>query len=298
MTRSEPTARDIRLLRVGSAGSERPVVETADGRRLDLRPLCDDIDGRFLADGGIDRARGALDELPEISVEEERIGPPVAGTRALICIGLNYADHAAETGAALPEQPVVFSKGTNTIVGPHDDVIVPPGSTTTDYEVELAVVLGAAAYRLPGPDAALGAIAGYAISNDVSERELQLERGGGQWYLGKSCPTFNPLGPWLVPADQVVDPQSLDLVLRVNGELRPRSTTAQMVFSVAHLVWYLSQHLALEPGDVVNTGTPAGVALGLPGTPYLREGDVVEATIEGLGTQRQHVRSHRSEAGR
>ena len=283
----------IRLLRVGAPGHEQPVVETEDGRRFDLRPVCDDIDGRFLADGGIARVRSALPDLSPFHSADGRIGPPVTGTRALICIGLNYADHAAETGAALPERPVVFSKGVNTIVGPDDDVEVPVGSTTTDYEVELAVVIGRAAHRLPDADAALSVIAGYTISNDVSERELQLELGGGQWYLGKSCPTFNPLGPWLVPADQVPDPQDLALELRVNGEERQRSTTGQMVFTVAHLVWYLSQHLHLEPGDIINTGTPGGVALGLPGTPYLRDGDVVECSIEGLGTQRQQVRAAR-----
>lgn len=281
----------IKLLRVGAAGNEQPAVETEDGRRLDLRPLCADIDGAFLEQDGIARVRAALPDLRPIDTGDRRIGPPVTGTRALLCIGLNYADHAAETGAVLPERPVVFAKGVNTIIGPDDDLVVPTGSTTTDYEVELAVVIGRTAHRLADADAAASVIAGYTISNDVSERELQLELGGGQWYLGKSCPTFNPLGPWLVPADQVADPQVLALELRVNGEERQRSSTQQMVFSVAHLVWYLSQHLVLEPGDIVNTGTPAGVALGRPDTPYLRDGDVVEASIEGLGVQRQHVRA-------
>jgi 2-keto-4-pentenoate hydratase/2-oxohepta-3-ene-1,7-dioic acid hydratase in catechol pathway len=202
---------------------------------------------------------------------------------------LNYADHAAETGAPIPERPIVFAKGTSTLIGPDDDVVVPPGSTTTDYEVELAVVVGAPAYRLGSPDEALAAVAGYAVANDVSERELQLQLGGGQWYLGKSCPAFNPLGPWLVPADEVPDPQALSLSLSVNGEVRQQSTTAQMIFGVAHVVWYLSQHLLLEPGDVINTGTPGGVALARPDHPYLRGGDVVELTVEGLGTQRQRV---------
>lgn len=288
----------IKLLRLGAAGHEQPAVETDDGQRFDLRPLCADIDGAFLEQDGVARVRDALPDLRPIDSDDQRIGPPLTGTRALICIGLNYADHAAETGAALPERPVVFSKGVNTITGPDDDIVIPFGSTTTDYEVELAVVIGRRAHRLADPGAAASVIAGYTISNDVSERELQLELGGGQWYLGKSCPTFNPLGPWLVPADQVADPQALALALelRVNGEERQRSTTEQMVFSVAHLVWYLSQHLVLEPGDIVNTGTPSGVALGRPGLPYLRDGDVVEASIAGLGVQRQHVRA--SEADR
>jgi len=280
----------MNLLRIGPPGEERPAVRADDGRLLDLRPLTDDIDGAFLADRGIDRARDSLDRLPELpDAAGARIGPPVARPMAIVCIGLNYADHAAETGAAVPAEPVVFAKATSTLTGPDDPIVLPPGSTTTDYEVELAVVIGQRAHRLDSLDDAWAVIAGYAVANDVSERELQLQRGGGQWYLGKSCPTFNPLGPWLVPADQVPDPQALGLELRVNGEVRQSSTTGQMIFGVAHLVWYLSQHLLLEPGDVVNTGTPGGVALARPDTPYLRAGDVVELRIDGLGSQRQQV---------
>ncbi len=279
----------MRFLRYGPEGHERPAVLTDDGRARDLTPLTADIDGAFLAVDGIDRVRDRLGELPEVDLAGARLGPPVATPRSLVCIGLNYADHARETGAEPPATPVVFSKAVSTIVGPDDAIVVPPGSTTTDYEVELAVVIGRRAYRLPGPEAAADVVAGYALSNDVSEREYQFERGGGQWYLGKSCPTFNPLGPWLVPAGDVPDVGALALSLTVNGEPRQSSTTAELIFGIDHLVWYLSQHLILEPGDVVNTGTPGGVALGRGPDAYLTPGDVVEASITHLGTQRQQV---------
>jgi 2-keto-4-pentenoate hydratase/2-oxohepta-3-ene-1,7-dioic acid hydratase in catechol pathway len=268
----------VKLARIGPAGAERPVAIDDDGAAHDLTPVTADIDGAFLGGGGIDEARRRLRDLPVVEIEGQRIGPPVARPNAIVCIGMNYADHAAEIGAPIPERPVVFAKATSTLVGPDDDVVVPAGSTTTDYEVELAVILGAG-----------NMIAGYAVVNDVSERELQLELGGGQWYLGKSCPTFNPLGPWLVPADEVPDPQALALSLSVNGVERQSSTTAQMVFGVEEIVRYLSRHLILEPGDVINTGTPGGVALARPDKPYLRDGDVVELTIAGLGMQRQRV---------
>jgi 2-keto-4-pentenoate hydratase/2-oxohepta-3-ene-1,7-dioic acid hydratase in catechol pathway len=203
-----------------------------------------------------------------------------------VCIGLNYTDHAAETGAAVPSEPIVFLKASNTVIGPDDDVLLPRGSTKTDWEVELAVVIGGIARYLDSPASARDVIAGYAVSHDVSEREFQLERGG-QWTKGKSCETFNPLGPWLVTPDELPDPQDLGLRLWVNGEQRQNGTTKDMVFDVAHLVWYVSQYMVLEPGDVLNTGTPAGVALGRPDHPYLRAGDVVELEIDGLGRQRQ-----------
>lgn len=279
----------MRLLRHGPPGAERPAVLTDDGRTLDLSPVTADIDGAFLAADGIATARARLDDLPQIDLEGARIGPPVARPASLVCIGLNYADHARETGAEPPVEPVVFGKATSTIVGPDDDIVLPPGSDRTDYEIELAVVIGRRAHRLADPSDADQVIAGYAVSNDVSERRLQMEAGAGQWYLGKSCPTFNPLGPWLVPADEIDDPGRLGLHLTVDGEVRQRSSTAEMIFDVAHLVWFLSQHLILEPGDVVNTGTPAGVALALGDHAYLRAGSVVELGIEGLGTQRQRV---------
>jgi 2-keto-4-pentenoate hydratase/2-oxohepta-3-ene-1,7-dioic acid hydratase in catechol pathway len=218
----------------------------------------------------------------------ERIGPPVAGIGKVVCVGLNYADHAAETGVPLPDEPVLFLKTTDTVIGPDDDVLVPRGSERTDYEVELAVVIGRTARYLASPAESQAVIAGYAISNDVSEREFQLDRGG-QWDKGKSCETFNPLGPWLVTADEVPDPQALGLRLWVNDELRQDGSTANMAFGVDHLIWYISQFLVLRPGDIVNTGTPAGVALGRPGGGYLRDGDVMRLEIDGLGSQCQRL---------
>lgn len=256
----------------------------------DLRGLTHDIDGAFLASGGIAAARAALaaEELPELETASLRVGAPIARPGKIVCVGLNYRDHAEETGAATPAEPVIFMKDPSTLVGPFDTVLIPRGSTKTDWEVELGVVIGATARYLDSPADAAGVIAGYAVSHDVSEREFQLERGG-QWDKGKSCETFNPFGPVLVPADEVDDVQALGLRLRVNGELRQNGSTADMVFSVEHLVWYLSQFMVLHPGDVINTGTPAGVALGLAGNPYLRAGDVVELEIDGLGTARQEL---------
>ncbi|WP_093859062.1 fumarylacetoacetate hydrolase family protein [Streptomyces sp. TLI_053] len=279
----------MKLLRIGPAGQERPALRTDDGRTVDLSSVTADIDGAFLADGGIARVRAALAAglLPELAVGAgARIGPPVARPGKVVCVGLNYRDHAEETGAPIPARPVVFMKDPATVVGPHDQVLIPRGSVKTDWEVELAVVIGRPAHYLASPEAATEVVAGFAVSNDVSEREFQLEHSS-QWDLGKSCPTFNPLGPWLVTPDEVGDPQSLGLRLSVNGVPRQDGSTKDMIFGVAHVVHYLSQYMALEPGDVINTGTPAGVALGLPGTPYLRPGDTVELTVDGLGTQRQ-----------
>ena len=275
------------LARLGAPGREVPVVRSG-GRLLDARSVASDFDPAFFAGGGIDRVRDALDELPEFDGDAERVGAPIARPGKIVCIGLNYRDHAEETGAALPTEPVIFMKDPSTIVGPFDDVLIPRGSTKTDWEVELGVVIGTTARYLASPDEALTHVAGYAVSHDVSEREFQLERGG-QWDKGKSCETFNPFGPDLVPAEQVDDPQQLGLRLWVNGEPRQDGSTGNMLFSVAHVIWYLSQFMVLHPGDVINTGTPAGVALGLPGTPYLREGDTVELEIDGLGRASQRM---------
>ena len=215
-----------------------------------------------------------------------RVGPPIARPGKIVCVGLNYLDHAQETGATVPHEPVVFMKDPSTMVGPFDNVAIPRGSEKTDWEVELGIVIGRTARYLDAEKDADSVIAGYAISHDVSEREFQLERGG-QWDKGKSCETFNPFGPVLVAADEIDDPQNLGLWLRVNGVERQVGTTSNMIFSIRHIVWYLSQFMVLNPGDVINTGTPAGVALGLPGTPYLVAGDVVELEIEGLGYARQ-----------
>ncbi|MFG1704511.1 fumarylacetoacetate hydrolase family protein [Nonomuraea sp. M3C6] len=278
----------MKLLRVGPVGQERPVVLDAAG---DLRDIGEpEIDGAFLASGGVARVRDALERgaLPVVDAEGLRIGAPLARPGKIVCIGLNYSDHAAESGAPVPAEPVVFMKAPNTVIGPYDEVLVPRESVKTDWEVELAIVIGQEARYLGSREEALGVIAGYAISNDVSEREFQLERGG-QWDKGKSCETFNPLGPWLVTADEVGDPQNLPLRLWVNGERRQDGDTKNMIFDVAEIVRYLSQFMVLEPGDVINTGTPAGVAMGMPGQPYLRAGDVMELEIEGLGRQRQTV---------
>jgi 2-keto-4-pentenoate hydratase/2-oxohepta-3-ene-1,7-dioic acid hydratase in catechol pathway len=278
----------MRLLRVGAPGQERPAALDRAGRLLDLSGVVTEIDGSWLAGDGISDARAAVDagDLPELD-PASRIGPPVARPGKVVCIGLNYSDHAAETHAEPPAEPVLFMKAPNTVIGPNDEVLIPRGSTKTDWEVELAVIIGRTARYTAGEAEALACVAGYAIANDVSEREFQLERGG-TWDKGKSCETFNPLGPWLVTADEVPDPQSLALRLWVNGEPKQQSSTKNMIFSVAELVHYVSRFMVLEPGDVINTGTPAGVALGQPEPkPYLRPGDVVELEIDGLGRQRQ-----------
>ncbi len=273
--------------RLGSPGAEIPVLQR-DGRSYDLRGITADIDGAFLGADGLHRARAATD-LPLLEgAEQLRVGAPIARPGKIVCIGLNYRDHAEETGAAIPAEPVIFMKDPSTVVGPFDEVLVPRQSLKTDWEVELGVIIGAEARYLDSPDDALACVAGYAVSHDVSERAPQLERGG-QWVKGKSCETFNPLGPSLVPADEVADPQALGLRLWVNGELRQNSTTANMIFPVAHVIWYLSQFMVLHPGDLVNTGTPAGVALGMSEPQYLKAGDVVELEIDGLGRARQSL---------
>lgn len=276
--------------RLGEPGQEIPVLRTDSGV-FDLRPLTTDIDASFLADDGLTRARtaAAAGDLTSLDgADGLRVAPPVARPGKIVCVGLNYSDHAAETGAGIPAEPVIFMKDPTTIVGPFDEVLIPRASVKTDWEVELGVVIGREARYLASPDDALACIAGYTLSHDVSEREFQLERGG-QWDKGKSCETFNPLGPDLVPADEVADPQDLGLRLWVNGELRQNGTTADQIFPVAYVVWYLSQFMVLHPGDLINTGTPAGVALGIEGNPYLREGDVVELEIDGLGRSRQRM---------
>ncbi|GAA2059836.1 fumarylacetoacetate hydrolase family protein [Catenulispora yoronensis] len=283
----------MKLLRLGEPGRERPVLLAPDGRHLDLAGVAGDLDRAFWLDGGPDRVRaaaasGALPELPPEQVAGLRVGAAVARPGKVVCIGLNYRDHAEETGAPIPPRPVVFMKDPYTVVGPNDDILIPRGSVKTDWEVELAVVVGARARYLESDAEALAAIGGFAVSNDVSEREFQLERSA-QWDLGKSCETFNPLGPWLVTPDEVADCQRLGLRLSVNGVQRQNGSTANMIFGVAEILRYLSQHMVLEPGDVVNTGTPAGVALGIEGNPYLRAGDEVELAIDGLGSQRSKL---------
>ncbi|ROS40698.1 fumarylacetoacetate hydrolase family protein [Amycolatopsis thermoflava] len=276
----------MKLMQVGAPGRERPVV-LEDGRHYDLSPLTHAIDGAFLERGGPHRVREALDDgvLYEIDIVGMRIGSPIARPGAVLCIGQNYAAHAAETGDPPPAEPILFHKSPNTVVGPYDEVLIPRGSERTDWEVELGVVIGKRARYLETLGDARDCIAGYVTSDDVSERAFQLGRPGGQWSKGKSCETFNPLGPWLVPADEVPDPQVLELRSWVNGRPRQDSKTSDMVFTVDEIIWHLSQFLVLEPGDLVNTGTPEGVALsGRFG--YLRPGDVVETEVVGLGRQR------------
>ena len=278
----------MKLLRVGPRGNERPAALDGGGRLVDLSSVVDDITGELLAGADLDRVRAAVDGggLPVLDGDGLRVGPPIRPGK-IVCIGLNYRDHAAETKATLPTEPVVFFKAPDTVVGPFDDVLIPRRSVKTDWEVELAVVIGRPARYLDSAADALACVGGYALVNDVSEREFQLERQG-QWDKGKNCETFNPLGPWLVTAEEVADPQALGLRLWVNGELKQDGDTANMAFGVAELVRYLSQFMVLLPGDVINTGTPAGVALGQPEPkPYLRAGDVVELEIDGLGRARQ-----------
>jgi len=278
--------------RLGAAGSEIPVLQSG-GQSYDLRSLTGDIDGAFLADAGFARAQAAFDagELPVLDDSDSlRVGPPVARPTKIVCIGLNYRDHAEETHAEIPAEPVVFMKDPSTVVGAYDDVLVPRKSVKTDWEVELGVVVGSTARYLASPDDAPSHIAGYALSHDVSEREFQIERGG-QWDKGKSCETFNPFGPALVEPSEIMDPQALGMRLWVNATLRQNGTTANMIFGVNHVIWYLSQFMVLLPGDIINTGTPAGVALGQPEPkPYLRAGDVVELEIDGLGRARQELK--------
>ena len=277
----------MKFARLGEPGSEVPVVLDGD-RRLDLRPLTSDVDGAFLADDPVGRtaaalAAGLLPELPDAGAL--RIGAPIARPGAVVCIGMNYAAHAAESGSAPPSFPVMFLKTPNTVVGPNDAVTIPRGSEKTDWEVELGVVIGSRASYLDSPADAAAHIAGYVTVNDVSERTFQLEVSGGQWSKGKCAPGFNPTGPWLVTPDEV-DPQALRLRSRVNGEPRQDSSTADKIFPVDHIVWHLSQFLTLEPGDLVLTGTPEGVALS-GRFPYLAPGDIVDIEIDGVGAQRQ-----------
>ena len=277
----------MELRRLGPIGQEKPAL-VQDGVTYRLEGLTADIDGAFLADGGLEKAAraSAAGELPVWEgAESERVGAPLARPEAVLCIGQNYAEHAAESGAEPPTTPILFFKHPNTVVGPYDEVPIPPGATKVDWEVELGVVIGKRASYLKDEQEALDVIAGYVTSHDVSERDFQIAESGGQWSKGKCAENFNPVGPALVPAADV-EQQNLRLWSNVNGEARQDSTTADMIFSVAQLVHHLSQYMVLSPGDLINTGTPQGVALS-GRFPYLSDGDVVELGIEGLGEQRQ-----------
>lgn len=276
----------MRLARVGQPGAERPVVSHS-GRFYLLGADFGDLDADFWSNSGTERVadRLAAGVLDEVDITGQRFGPPIARPCSVLCIGMNYAAHAAESGAALPTVPIVFHKAPNTVVGPCDDVAIPRGSVKTDWEVELGVVIGARASYVDSPSDAYAHIAGYVTVNDLSEREFQLDKSGGQWSKGKSCAGFCPTGPLVVTPDEV-DPSTMRLASWVNGEPRQDATTADLIFDVATIIHDLSQYLVLEPGDLICTGTPAGVALS-GRFPYLRAGDVVEVEVEGLGRQRQ-----------
>lgn len=277
----------MKLLRYGPAGAEKPGLLAQDGTIRDLSGHLSDLSGDALDPAALARL-GDLDPagLPEVS-GEPRLGPPVAGTGKFICIGLNYADHAAESGMDVPPEPVIFMKATSAICGPNDPIVIPRGSQKTDWEVELAVIIGKRAKYVTEAEA-MSHVAGFAVTNDVSERAFQTERAG-QWTKGKSCDNFGQIGPWLVTPDEIADPQDLPMWLKVNGETMQDGSTRTMVYQVPFLIHYLSQFMTLHPGDVISTGTPPGVGMGMRPQRFLKAGDVVELGIEGLGSQRQQV---------
>ena len=277
----------MKLLRHGLVGAEKPGLLHEDGTIRDLTGLVPDIGGHVLSDAGIAMLRGIDANTLPVVPPGTRLGPCVAGTGKFICIGLNYSDHAAETGATVPPEPIIFMKATSAICGPNDPIIIPRGSEKTDWEVELAVIIGTRAKYVTEAQA-LNHVAGYAVTNDVSERAFQIERSG-QWTKGKSCDNFGQIGPWLVTRDEVADPQDLPMWLTVNGKTYQNGSTKTMVYGVAHLVSYLSQFMTLHPGDVISTGTPPGVGLGQKPPHYLKAGDVVKLGIAGLGQQHQDV---------
>jgi 2,4-diketo-3-deoxy-L-fuconate hydrolase len=285
----------MKLIRFGPPGREKPGLQLPDGSRRDASAFGEDYDERFLGGDGLARLRAWAERsaagAPRVD-PGERLGPPIARPSKIVCIGLNYRDHAAETGAEIPKEPVIFFKATTALCGPDDSVVIPRGASKLDWEVELAVVIGSRA-RYATREEAAGLVAGYALHNDYSERTFQLERGG-QWSKGKSSDTFAPLGPFLATRDEIADAHRLPMWLEVNGTVRQKSTTANMIFDVPALVSYLSEFMTLLPGDVISTGTPAGVGLGIKPEPvYLKPGDVVELGIEGLGRSRQEVVAYR-----
>jgi 2-keto-4-pentenoate hydratase/2-oxohepta-3-ene-1,7-dioic acid hydratase in catechol pathway len=277
----------MKLVRFGAPGREKPGIVDKDGKIRDLSKIVPDIAGETLSPKGLARLRKTdISKLPVVK-SGTRLGPCVGGMRHFIAIGLNYADHAAETGAAIPKEPIIFQKAPTSLCGPNDDTMIPKGSTKLDWECEIAIVIGSRARYLSKKDA-LDVVAGYCICNDVSERQFQQERGG-QWTKGKGCETFGPLGPWLVTKDEIKNVNNLDMWTDVNGEKRQRGNTKTMIFDCAHIVWYCSQFFVMEPGDVITTGTPPGVGLGMKPPQFLKAGDVVTLGIEGLGQQRQKV---------
>ncbi|QTK47517.1 fumarylacetoacetate hydrolase family protein [Xanthomonas euvesicatoria] len=284
----------MKLVRIGAEGHERPGLIDSEGRIRDLSGLIDDVAGEHITNAGLEKLR-ALDVATLPLIEGEvRYGAAVGRIGKFICVGLNYADHAAESGMEVPKMPILFMKATTAVCGPNDTVIIPRGSVKSDWEVELGVVIGDVA-RDVSVEQALNHVAGYAVINDLSEREFQLEHGG-QWVKGKSADTFGPIGPWLVTRDEIADPQNLSMWLEVNGHRYQNGSTRTMVFGVAELVSHISRYMTLMPGDVISTGTPPGVGLGQKPPVYLKPGDVMELEIEGLGRQRQPVMAHPRDA--
>lgn len=280
------------LMRIGPPGHEAPAIRLDDGRYIDLSDIVSDFDEQFFATDGLKRIASAAAareaEGRVLALNGQRVGAPIARPHQIICVGLNYSDHAAETGQEVPEEPILFTKSPNTLVGPNDDVRLPRGATKADWEVELGIVIGRTTSYLTSVEEARDAVAGFLVVNDVSERAFQLERGG-QWLKGKSAETFNPAGPWLVTPDEIDDVLDLELWLSVNGKVRQRGSTSTMIFDPWFIVHYISQFMVLEPGDLINTGTPPGVGMGLRPQVWLQEGDVMELGITGLGTQRQRT---------
>nr|WP_314257495.1 fumarylacetoacetate hydrolase family protein [uncultured Devosia sp.] len=281
----------MKLMRVGAKGSEKPAILAEDGSIRDLSGVVADIDGQTLIDEGLAKIRATdIGVLPKLSADD-RIGPCVANVGKFICIGLNYADHAAETGAAIPAEPIIFMKATSAIIGPNDDVIIPKNAIKPDWEVELGVVIGKEARYVEEADA-MDYVAGYCVINDVSERHFQTERGG-TWDKGKGSDTFGPIGPWLVTRDEVSDPQKLGMWLDVDDKRYQDGSTRTMIFGVANVVAYVSQFMSLQPGDIISTGTPPGVGMGIKPEPvWLKPGNVMRLGIEGLGEQRQNVKAY------
>ena len=278
----------MKLVRYGPAGREKPGIIDKDGKIRDLSRVVTDIDGAMLASGGLAKIKAANLNRLKVVPGKPRLGACIGNVRNFIAIGLNYSDHAAEAGMPIPKEPIIFNKAPTSICGPNDNTIIPKDSEKLDYEVELGIVIGKRA-RYLDRSKAMSAVAGYFTANDVSERAFQIDRSGGQWNKGKGCETFGPIGPWFVTKDEIKDPQNLDMWLDVNGEKRQRGNTRTMIFGVEHLVWYCSQFFVMEPGDIIVTGTPPGVGLGMKPPKFLRAGDVVTLGIQGLGEQTQKI---------
>ncbi|WP_372634281.1 fumarylacetoacetate hydrolase family protein [Fodinibius sp.] len=288
----------MKLIRFGPPGREKPGLMLSGGRKIDVTAFGEDYNESFFGSGGLGRLAGWLEgngsSAPEIE-ESARLAPPVSRPGKIVCVGLNYEDHARESGADLPEEPILFFKATSSVAGPYDNLVLPRGSTKTDWEVELAVIIGEKASYVTEAEA-MDHVAGYCVHNDYSERAWQLERGG-QWVKGKSCDTFAPLGPFMATRDEIEDINDLRLWLKVNGEIKQNGSTSKLIFGIPHLVSYISGFMTLMPGDIISTGTPAGVGLGFDPPRYLQPGDVVELGIEGLGSSKQHVKAYKDNGG-